>query len=460
MSHLDPTRDVPTPVVNSLMNQLDSHGITRSRFLKVLGGTMALGAAGSLLAACGDSSSGSASTGTGSAVASTDGKIAVINFSLVGDYSTEWNDGATAAAKQLGLSAVNFDGRGDATVQQDQFNQALTQGVKGTYILASDPGVIQGMAKSANDQKTYFANAWAQPSWFTPWDSGPYYTEYIQADEWVGTVEATEALVEKINQQGKVARVGGFPGGNDVVEGWRKGGFLEVIDKYPDIEFVGEVYGKYDPQTSQEVTGPLLTKYPDLVAIAAINDDAALGVIAAIKAAGKTPGKDIFVIGANGSKQGVKNIRDGLQVATTGNVPSYASYQIVTNFYDHLNGWTPNEAERLFTWRPVTVTTENVEPYLARYVDNPIDQQFSATLLSRTASPDNWDLQFEAYPIPTIDHLFVGQKKPAGYQYPAAYTKAQEDGSFDEIRALYKEHYKVPVLGPSPVTSGATTTAG
>jgi ribose transport system substrate-binding protein len=457
MSKLDPTRDVPTPVVDSLMEQLDTRRIRRSQFLKVLGGTMALGAAGSLLAACGSSDSTAAAGTAGTATAATDGKIAVTNFSLVGDYSTEWNEAATAAARQLGLSAVNFDGRSDATVQQDQFNQALTQGVKGTYILASDPGIVQGMAKSANDAKMYFANAWAQPSWFTPWDSGPYYTEYIQADEWIGTAEATEALLAKIGHEGQVARVGGFPGGNDTTEGWRKSGFVEVVEKYPKVDFVEEVYGKYDPQTSQEVTGPLLTKYPELRAIAAINDDAALGVIAAIRAAGKTPGKDIYVIGANGSKQGVKNIRDGIQVATTGNVPSYASYQIVTNFYDHLNGWTPNEAERLFTWRPVTVTSENVDKYLARYVDNPIDQQFSATLLSRTLTPDAWDLQFEAYPIPTIDRLFTGQKKPSGYQYPAAYTKAQQDGSFDEIRALYKEHYKTDVLGPSPVTATVTT---
>lgn len=454
MSSLDPTRDLPQRAVDTMMEELDSHGMSRRRFLKLLGGTMALTATGSILAACG-SESGSGSASTGGAAVATDGKIALINPFLVGDYATEWNEAAITASRELGLGSTTFDGRGDAAVQRDQFNQALTQGVKGVYILANDPGLVPNLAKSANDNETFFAAAWGIQSWFTPWDSGPYFTEFILADEWVSTAEATEALLAKVNHQGKVARVGGFPGGNDVTEGWRKNGFLEVVNKYPDVEFVDEVYGRYDPQTSQEVAGGLLSKHPDLVAIAAINDDAALGVIAAIKAAGKTPGKDIFIIGANGSKQGVHNIKDGLQVATTGNVPSYASYQIVTNLYDHLNGWTPDEAERLFTWRPVTVTSDNVDQYLARYVDNPIDRQFSAKLLSRTLSPDDWDLQFEAYPIDSIDRLFVDQDKPSGYAYPAAYEKAKADGGFERIRALYKEHYKVPVLGPSPFDSGA-----
>jgi ribose transport system substrate-binding protein len=351
---------------------------------------------------------------------------------------------------------VSFDGRGDASVQQDQFNQGLTQGVQGTYILASDPGIVPTLARSANANKRYFAAAWATQPWFTPWDVGPYYTQFSIADEWWGVAQTTELLFKAINGEGTVVRVAGLPGG-DVTEGWRKAGFLETLKKYPKIQYKGELYGKYDPQASQDAAASLLSRYPDIVGIAAINDDSAVGVIAAIKAAGKVPGKDIFVTGTNGSKQGVKNIRDGLQVATTGNVPSYASYQIVANLYDHINGWKPDEAERQFTWKPVIVDKDNADKYLARYVDNPIDQQFSATLLSRVKSPDDWDLQFEAYPIDDLDRLFVGQDKPSGYKYPDAYLKAKQDGGFDRIRALYKDHYRYPVLGPSPVKSGASS---
>ena len=385
--------------------------------------------------------------------AASDGKIAIINYALIGDYGVEWDKGAQAAADQLGLKSVHFDGRGDPAVQQDSFNQALTQGVKGTYILAADGGLVPTLAKSANDNEMHFAVAWTTQPWHTPWDSGPYYTEFIIADEQWATAETADLLFKAIGGEGTVVRIAGTPGA-DVTGGLRKAGFLDALANYPKVKFAGELDGKYDPQVSQEATASLLSKYPDTVGIAAINDDAAVGAIAAIRAAGKEPGKDIFVIGTNGSAQGVKNVRDGFQLATTGNVPSYASYQITVNLFDHLNGWKPDEAERMFTWKSVILTRDNVDPYLARYVDAPIEKQFSAPHLSRTLHPDDWDLQFEAYPIDDIDKLFENaQRKPDGYEYPAAYTKAKDEGAFDKIRQLYADHYKIDVLGPSPVAS-------
>jgi ribose transport system substrate-binding protein len=243
-------------------------------------------------------------------------------------------------------------------------------------------------------------------------------------------------------------RVGGFP--NDSTELLRLAGFKQGLAKYPKIKFAAQLYGQYAPQPSEQAAASLLSKYPDTVGIAAINDDAATGVIAAIKAAGKVPGKDIFVIGTNGSVQGIKNVRDGIQLASTGNVPAYPSYQITANFYDHLRGWRPQAAERQFGWKAVILTKENVGPYYDRYVAGPIDKQFSAKLLSRTLSPTTWDWQFEAYPLEDLEALFISQPKPAGYTYPAAYLKAKADGSFDQVALLWKEHYKIPVLGPGP----------
>ncbi len=46
--------------------------------------------------------------------------------------------------------------------------------------------------------------------------------------------------------------------------------------------------------------------------------------------------------------------------------------------------------------------------------------------------------------------------KPKGFEYPEAYLKAQRNGDFDRIRALYKDHYRTPVLGSVPVREGVT----
>jgi ribose transport system substrate-binding protein len=430
---------------DGLLEQIDSHGVSRRQFVKVLGSTLAATSMGAALAACGSSSQ--AATG-GSAAAASDGKVAIINFSLVGDYSVEWNQGAIAAAKQLGLKQASFNGNADASTQQNEFEQAITQGTNAIFTLPVDGGLVPTLARQANQEKVFFASAWSTQAWFTPWDSGEYYTEFLIDDEIPAVAATTEVLAKAIGGEGTVVRVGGFP--NDSTELLRLAGFKQGLANYPKIKFAAQLYGQYAPQPSEQAAASLLSKYPDTVGISAVNDDAATGVIAAIRAAGKVPGKDIFVIGTNGSVQGIKNVRDGIQLASTGNVPAYPSYQITANFYDHLRGWRPQPAERQFGWKAEILTKENVGPYYDRYVAGPIDKQFSAKLLSRTLSPKTWDWQFEAYPIEDLDSLFVSQPKPAGYQYPAAYLKAKADGSFDQIAQLWKEHYKIPVLGPGP----------
>src|SRR5207245_8113031 len=55
----------------------------------------------------------------------------------------------------------------------------------------------------------------------------------------------------------------------------------------------------------------LLQSDPDATAIYAHNDEMAVGAIAAIKAAGKAPGKDIKLVSIDGEKDGVTAITKG-----------------------------------------------------------------------------------------------------------------------------------------------------
>jgi ribose transport system substrate-binding protein len=66
----------------------------------------------------------------------------------------------------------------------------------------------------------------------------------------------------------------------------------------------------------QSVAETLLQSHQDATAIYAHNDEMALGAIAAIKASGKTPGKDIQVVSIDGEKDGLKAVADGTLYAT------------------------------------------------------------------------------------------------------------------------------------------------
>ncbi|MFT4035782.1 MAG: sugar ABC transporter substrate-binding protein [Patulibacter sp.] len=441
--------DAPTPArsIDEAMEQLDTHGVHRRQFVKLLAGSIVAGGTASWLAACGGQPE--AKAGSGGAGAATDGQLALLSWSVNSDYGRQWADGFTGAANQLGLKSVILDGQNDATVQLNQFNQLLTQKTRGILIGANDPGATPTFARQSAQNGIYLNTAWGTKPWYTPWDEPTgHYNRYLIGNEFEAVAATVDLLAKEIGEEGTVLRVGGNTG--DSTELLRKAGAEWALKKYPKIKYPGTQHTDWSPDQGQKATVALLSRYPDAKAIIAVNDDSAIGVIAGIKQAGKVPGKDVLVLGTNGSVQGIKNVRDGIQFATTGNVPSYPSYISVVDFYDRLNGWKPEVPEQLFTWDAVIITKENVKQYIARYIDLPESQQFSAELLSRTKHPDDFDLQFLARPIKDLDKLWVDIPKPKGWKAPEAYTKAVADGSYDRIAKLYKEHYKTPVLDPSP----------
>lgn len=76
-------------------------------------------------------------------------------------------------------------------------------------------------------------------------------------------------------------------------------------------ELVGTCPGGYQRQGGQKCMQDLLQKAPDMNALLSLSDDMALGAEGAMKARGKTPGKDILIGTQGGSDNGVDNINSG-----------------------------------------------------------------------------------------------------------------------------------------------------
>ncbi|MEH3131509.1 MAG: sugar ABC transporter substrate-binding protein [Mycolicibacterium neoaurum] len=434
--------------IDSVLEKLDTYGLGRRQFVKLLAGsTAALASAGALTAV------GRRDAARGGAVAYTDGQIALLNWSSTGDYQVQWGKAFQEAATQLGYKSVVLDGKSDAAVQSNQFNQLLTQKTTAIFVGLNDPGSLPTLAHDANDRGVLFQAAWNSPAWYTPWHSDRYgdkYNSFLMPDEYLSVSKAVDVLAKQINEEGTVVRVGGYYPSIDGLEVQRRLAVHHTLKKYPKITFAGELHAKYDADLSQRAAASLLARYPDTVGIVAVNDDAATGVVAGIEAAGKVPGKDVFVVGANGSTAGIDRIVQGTQLVTTGNVPAYPSFVTLAQFHDRLNGWKPEAAERFYGWHAEIITAENVGAFKARYVDGPIAESFDVRLLSRTEHPTDFDLQFDGYPVEDLETIWPGLPKPEGFEYPESYLNAKRNGDFERIRALYKDHYRTPVLGPSP----------
>ena len=440
--------------VDDVLGRLDAHGVSRRQFVRLLAGSAAAASAAGVLAACGKTATASSATPSSASVsgtaAVTDGKIAMLAWGFGNEYPVEWAQGHVGACNQLGLKSVVLNSNFDAGTQMNQFQTLMTQPMTGIVIGANDPGAIPTMAKQTNNAKVFFSNAWNQPPWWTPWDSGDLYDRYLLPDDTLAVAKTIDLLAKAIGEKGTIVRVAGIKGAT--AELLSLAGAQNALKKYPNIKLAGQLYGIFQAAASEKVTATLLSRYPDTVGILAIDDDGALGVVAGIKAAGKVPGKDIFVVGADATSGGVKMIKSGEMLATTGSTPSYPGYVTVTSFYDRLHGWQPDQAERTYGWHSTIITKDNVDAYDARYVNQPPSKHFSAVKMSRVKNPKHWDLQYDAYPIEDLQTIWPLNPKPSGYKYPELYLQAQRSGAFDRIRALYKEHYITPVLAPSPVT--------
>ena len=97
----------------------------------------------------------------------------------------------------------------------------------------------------------------------------------------------------------------------------REAGFNEIIKDYKNYKVVASETGNFDFDEGKEVMKKYLaTNNKKINVVYAHNDDMALGAIESIKEAGLVPGKDIIVIGIDGTRQALMSIKKGEMYCT------------------------------------------------------------------------------------------------------------------------------------------------
>ena len=122
----------------------------------------------------------------------------------------------------------------------------------------------------------------------------------------------------KNRKGGKLAVIEGMAGVYAAVQ--RTAGFKETIAKEgAAFSVVASVPGNWDRQLSYDAATNILQTNPDIVGFYCNNDGMALGVVEAVKAAGKQA--DIAVIGTDGISDAYKSIAAGELTATVDSFP-------------------------------------------------------------------------------------------------------------------------------------------
>ncbi|MEO7123775.1 MAG: ABC transporter substrate-binding protein [Lacisediminihabitans sp.] len=91
----------------------------------------------------------------------------------------------------------------------------------------------------------------------------------------------------------------------------RTKGFADVVGKDAKFKIVASQSGDFTRSGGKQVMEALLKAHPEVNLVWAQNDDMGLGAIEAIEAAGKVPGKDIKIITADATHDGLQAAADG-----------------------------------------------------------------------------------------------------------------------------------------------------
>jgi ribose transport system substrate-binding protein len=189
--------------------------------------------------------------------------------------------GAQAAAAKLGVKLI-FTGSPKAfspPTQIPYLNAAIARHPDAILIAPTDKTALIAPIKNA-------IKAGIPVETVDTFINAPLAFTNVSTDNPAGGRAAADALAKAIGQKGTVAGISVTPGISTTDQ--RKEGFEQELKKYSNIKYVGTQFDNDDETKASQETAALLTRYPDLNGIFAMNVVSGDGVTAAVKNAGKS----------------------------------------------------------------------------------------------------------------------------------------------------------------------------
>jgi ribose transport system substrate-binding protein len=278
--------------------------------------------------------------------------LGVTVWDLGNPFFMEIAHGAQAAAKEINPSvkitaeSCNYD----VNNQTNQMDNFVASGVNLILLGAADSrGIAPAVARAKAAGITVVAiDVDAQ---------GGVDATVTSDDRQAGQLDG-KFVADRLKGKGNVVIVNGPPV-TEVAD--RVDGFLGEIKKYPDIKVLSQDQNANGSRDGGlRVMTDLLTAFPKIDAVFAINDPTAIGCDLAARQAKRTT---LFIVSVDGSPDIVPLLKDkdSLIAASAAQDPFTMAERAVQIGYDIMNGKKPANARTLI---PVDlITKDNVEQY-------------------------------------------------------------------------------------------------
>lgn len=230
-------------------------------------------------------------------------KIAMSHQHMTNAFQNSLTEGADEMAETLGVTVQHFDANQDVAQQIADLEQCISDGYDAILFEPVDPAGLKDVAQKIKDAGIICINDCSKID-----DAENLIDGYAGASN----VEAGELEMSKVCEliggKGDIAILTGPDG--DAGGLLRYEGYMNVLEKYPDVKVVVEAAADWDTTKAMETVESWGTNY-DLAAIVCENDGMAVGAANALGG-----NKDVVITGVDASDDGLEAIANGLQAGT------------------------------------------------------------------------------------------------------------------------------------------------
>jgi ABC-type sugar transport system substrate-binding protein len=229
--------------------------------------------------------------------------VGFANNNDVYDYCAKFRDYLVEESAALGIKVIVTDAKGDTNVQNGQIDDLLVQDVKVVSAISNDlDGSVPALeaARSANVPYISFLTTIRNA------DSYPAFI-YIGSQNYDAGVMQGQYLVNALPANAKIIYFTGAPNDQQYID--RKAGLMDTLAVRTDVEILAEYNVDNKKDLGMSTAEDCMQAFEHFDAIVCQNDDSALGVVEALKAAGRLEG--VITVGLDGSASALASIAAG-----------------------------------------------------------------------------------------------------------------------------------------------------
>ena len=281
--------------------------------------------------------------------------VGFANNSDTYNYCAKFRTYLKEATEAEGIEIMVTDAAGDTNVQNGQIDDFIVQKANAVSAISNDLDGSVPALKAAEEAGIPYI------SFLTSVSGGNDYDGYIYVGSPnvdAGTAQG-EYLVEVLPENAKILYFTGEPNDQQYID--RKQGLTDALAARDDIEILDEYNVKNSKDLGMSTTEDCLMSYDEFDAIVCQNDDAALGVVQALKSADML--EEVLVLGVDGSDDALASIKAGelsMTALQDAKGQAEAGAQIFAQLRD---GTDPAEIEDVYIPFQI-VTADNVDEFI------------------------------------------------------------------------------------------------